>query len=166
MLKQFKQDHLQDLIKKYRQSTSNHNSLMTKALNDIKKELNDSDKEVKVFALQKLIFFYLNYYDIQWASFSTLEILTTCGEKGKLNGYLIGSLQFKNNKDFLQLIPNQLRADLKKDNSINMNCALNFINSVMDFSLANELLKDIESLLNLNINNVRKKSYNCINFML
>ena len=60
MLKLFKQDHLQDLIKKYRQSTSNHNSLMTKALNNIKKELNDSDKEVKVFALQKLIFFYLN----------------------------------------------------------------------------------------------------------
>ena len=157
MLKQFKQDQLHDLIKKYRQSTSNHNSLMTKALNDIKKELNDSDKDVKINGLKKLIFFYLNYYDIQWASFSTLEILSTCGEKGKLNAYLIGSLQFKNNKDFLQLIPNQLRTDLKKDNTINMNCALNFINSVMDFSLANELLKDIESLLNLNINNIRKK---------
>jgi hypothetical protein len=38
-----------------------------------------------------------------------------------------------------------------------MNCALNFINSVMDYSIASELLKDIESILNLNINNVRKK---------
>ena len=65
MLKQFKQDQLHDLIKKYRQSTSNHNSLMTKALNDIKKELNDSDKDVKINGLKKLIFFYLNYYDIQ-----------------------------------------------------------------------------------------------------
>ena len=157
MLKQFKQDKLHDLIKKYRQETSNPNSLMTKALNDIKKELSDSDKEIKINALQKLIFLYLNYYDIQWASFSTLEILSTCGDKGKINAYLIGSLQFKNNKDFLQLIPNQIRSDLKKDNSINMNCALNFINSVMDYSIASELLKDIESILNLNINNVRKK---------
>ena len=75
MLKLFKQDHLQDLIKKYRQSTSNYNSLMTKSLKKIKKEINDSYKEVKVFPLQKLIFFYLNYYYIQWASYSTLEIL-------------------------------------------------------------------------------------------
>ena len=38
MLKLFKQDHLQDLIKKYRQSTSNYNSLMTKSLKKIKIE--------------------------------------------------------------------------------------------------------------------------------
>ena len=75
MLKLFKQDHLQDLIKKYRQSTSNYNSLMAKSLKKIKKEINDSYKEIKVFPLQKLIFFYLNYYNIQWASYSTLQIL-------------------------------------------------------------------------------------------
>ena len=75
MLKLFKQDHLQDLIKKYRQSTSNYNSLITKSLKKIKKAINDSYKEVKVFPLQKLIFFYLNYYNIQWASYSTLQIL-------------------------------------------------------------------------------------------
>ena len=92
MLKQFKQDKLNDLIKKYRQETSNPNSLMTKALNDIKKELSDSDKEIKINALQKLIFLYLNYYDIQWASFSKLEILSTCVDKRKINAYLIFSL--------------------------------------------------------------------------
>ena len=48
---------------------------MTKSLKKIKKEINDSYKEVKVFPLQKLIFFYLNYYYIQWASYSTLQIL-------------------------------------------------------------------------------------------
>ena len=72
MLKLFK---LQELIKKYRKSTSNYNSLITKSLKKIKKAINDSYKEVKVFPLQKLIFFYLNYYNFQWASYSTLEIL-------------------------------------------------------------------------------------------
>jgi hypothetical protein len=157
MLNEYKQDSLRDLIKKFRQSGSNSTGLINKALSDIKKELFASDKNVKVHALQKLIVLYLYNYDIKWASFNTMEILSTCGAPGKRYGYFIGQMQIKNNTDFLQLIPNQIRIDLKSQNFNYINSALNFVNGVMNPQLANEITKDLEMLLNVNNNHLRKK---------
>ena len=57
MLNEYKQESLRDLITKSRKTT-NLSSMMNKALNEIKKELVSTDKNVKVHAIQKLIFFY------------------------------------------------------------------------------------------------------------
>lgn len=158
MLSQYKQDSLRDLIKKRFQSSSNINAFISKTISEIKGELNKSEKDVKIHALLKLIFLYLNYCDISWASFNSLEIVSTCGIKGKLIAYLIAGIQLKNNSDFIQLIPNQIRSDLKKTNLNNINSALNCANSIMNHSLAVELLKDYEAMLNLNNEVIRKKT--------
>ena len=157
MLSEFKQDTLQDVIRKYRQNEKNQSAFFSKIIDDIKKELANSDKDIKTTALIKLLFLYLNNKNIEWASFTTLEILTTCGIKGKLYAYLIAGLQFKNNNDYLQLIPNQIRSDLHKENLNNINSALNFFCSVVNINISNELIKDIEGQLNLNNNLIRKK---------
>lgn len=158
MLSQYKQDSLRDLIKKRFQSSSNINTFISKTISEIKEELNKSEKDVKIHALLKLIFLYLNYCDISWASFNSLEIMSTCGIKGKLIAYMIAGIQFKNNSDFIQLIPNQIRSDLKKTNLNNINSALNCANSIMNHSLAVELIKDYEAMLNLNNEVIRKKT--------
>lgn len=156
MLNEFKQDSLRDLITKSRKG-SNSSSLMNKALNDIKKELVSADRNVKIHAVQKLIFFYLNHYDVKWASFHTLEILATCGAQGKRFGYMIGQIQYKGNPEYLQLIPQMIRKELTSQNLNYINSALNFVNQVMDLQLANEISKDLEKLMNINNNLIRKK---------
>ena len=158
MLSEYKQDSLRDLIKKYLQSSSHRNSFMSKAINEIKTELFKSDKDVKIHALLKLLFLYINNYDIKWASFNSLEIMSTCGVKGKLYAYLLSEIQFKNNSDFIQLVPNQIRSELKKSNLNSINSALNCANAIMDISLASEMLNDFEGLLTLNNILIRKKA--------
>ena len=96
MLNEYKQESLRELITRSR-SFSNLSTVINKSLNDIKKELTNPDKNIKVHALLKLLFFYLNNNDIKWANLSSMEIITTCGLKGKRVGYLIAQLQFKNN---------------------------------------------------------------------
>ena len=162
MLNEFKQDTIQDLIRKSRYPETNIKTFISKAINDIKKELQDKDKNIKITATIKLIFLYINYYEIEWASFTTLEVLSTSGTTGKLYGYLIASLQIKNENDYLQLIPNQIKNDLKKENYNNINSTLTFLNNVMNLPLACELLKNIESLLNLNNKLIRKKTIICL----
>jgi hypothetical protein len=144
------------LISKSR-GNQNISTIINKALNEIKKELVSSDRNVKIHAIQKLLFLYLNHYDIKWASFQTLEILATCGAPGKRNGYTIGQLQYKNSPDYLMLIPQLIRKDLMSQNFNFINSALNFLNGSMDLSLAKELLPDLEKLLNLSNNLIRKK---------
>jgi hypothetical protein len=130
---------------------------INKILNEIKKEMLDSHKPTKVRALEKLLFLYLHNYDIKWATVNTFEVLTTCGLTGKRTGYIIAPGQFKRNKDMLQLLPNLIRKDFQSQNVTCISSALSLVNSVMDLSLANELVKDLEKLLNYNNNIIRKK---------
>jgi hypothetical protein len=153
----YRPESLKDLIEKSRNS-SNSSSLMNKTLNDIKTELKSSDKNIKVQAITKLLFLYLHQYDIKWASFNNLlEIIPTCGAKGKRFGYLLAQLQIKNNSDCIQLIPSCLRKDLQAQNLNYMNSALNLVNNIMDYNLAVEMVKDMENLLRINNNLIRKK---------
>lgn len=156
MLNEYKQESLRDLITKSRKTT-NLSSMMNKALNEIKKELVSTDKNVKVHALQKLIFFYIQHYDTKWACFHTLEILATCGAPGKRYGYLIGQLQYRNNPDYLMLIPQLIRKDLMSQNLNFINSALNFFIHVVELTIAKELTPDLEKLFNINNHLLRKK---------
>jgi len=156
MLRQYNQESLRDVIAKSRK-VKNLSSFMSKVISDVKKELLDKDKNVKVHALQKLIFLFLNNYDIKWANFYTLELLSTCGTPGKRVGYTVCQLQFKNDPEYLQLLPNLLRKELISNNKQYINFALNTINCVCNENLANELHADVSKLLNLNNNNIRKK---------
>jgi hypothetical protein len=156
MLNEYKQESLRDLITKSRKTT-NISSMMNKALNEIKKELVSTDKNVKVHAIQKLIFFYIHHYDTKWACFHTLEILATCGAPGKRYGYLIGQLQYRNNPDYLMLIPQMIRKDLMSQNLNFINSALNFFIHVVEMTIAKELTPDLEKLFNINNHLLRKK---------
>ena len=156
MMKEFSQESLRDIINKSR-TTTNFSSFINKSLSDLKKELKDTDKNVKVHALTKLIFFYLNNYDLKWSSFNSLEILTTCGVPGKRIGYVVAQLQFKQNKDCLQLLPNLLKREFQSQNNNNINSALNLLNNVCDDIIADNLVDDLEKLLNINNNLIRKK---------
>jgi vesicle coat complex subunit len=156
MLNEYKQDSLRDLITKSK-DLRNVSSFINKSLGDIKKEIHSSDKNVKNHALLKLFFLYLHNHDIKWASFDTLGVLATGGIPGKRLGYLLAQIQFKNNPDCLQMVPNLIRKDLQSGNNATKINALNFYNNVVDLNLANELSKDIEALLNVNNDWIRKK---------
>ena len=63
MLNEFKQQEtLKELIEKSRKA-NNLSSIVNKALNEIKKELISSDRNVKLNAIQKLIFLELNNFE-------------------------------------------------------------------------------------------------------
>jgi hypothetical protein len=156
MLSEYKQDSIRDLIKKSK-DISNASSFLNKVLSDIKRELNVSDKYVKLHALLKLFFLYLHNNDIKWASFNTLEVLATGGLPGKRLGYEIAQIQFKNNPECLQLVPNLIRKDLQSQNNAIIISALNLFNNVANVGLSFELAKDIEKLLNINNDWIRKK---------
>lgn len=158
MLNEYKQESLRDLITRSR-SSNNISQLIHKSLNDIKRELsqNTNDKNIKIHAILKLLFFYLQNHDIKWANLSTMEIITTGGLKGKRVGYLIAQLQFKNNFEWILMLPNLIRKDLQSQNNTVISMSLDLISNIMNLTLANEITKDLEKLLNLNNLLIRKK---------
>lgn len=156
MLNEYKQESLRDLIT--RSITSNNISKVTNsALSAIKKELQSSDKNTKKHAVLKLLFFHLQNFDIKWANLNTMEIITTCGIKGKRIGYLLAQLQFKSNHDWILMLPNLLRKDLLSKDACVATLALDLVNHVMTAGFASEVCKDLEKLLNLNNLQIRKK---------
>ncbi len=156
MLNEYKQESLRDLITRSRNS-NNISVIINSALNTIKKEMQSSDKNTKTHAVLKLMFLYLNNHNIKWAILNTMEVITTCGIKGKRIGYLLAQFQFKNNQEWIFMLPNLIRKDLQSNNNNVISMSLDLVNSIMNPQMANEICKDLEKLLNLNNSNIRKK---------
>ena len=158
MLSEFWQESYRNVVMKSK-TTSNIRSFCNKVLSDVKKELNDTDPNVKTHALMKLLFLHVQGYDIKWASKITLDVISTCGSFGKRIGYMIGQLQLKNDKIYLQLIPNMIKKEfqLKKENTCSISLALSFLNTVLNQDLSLTLVSELEKLLNVNNNQIRKK---------
>lgn len=157
MLSEIWQDSFRDIVLKSR-TTENIRAFHNKVIQDIKNELKHTDKNVKTHALMKVLYLYQAGYDVKWAAMNTFEVISTCGNFGKRIGYMIGQFQFKDNLDYIQLIPSMVTKEIKtQKNYANVSICLNFVALIVNQGLAVSILEDLEKLLNINSDPIRKK---------
>jgi len=79
---------LTDVVKGIRASKRDTPKYISQCIAEIKKEINSSDMHVKANALQKLTFLQMMGYSMSWASFATIEVMSSPRFCHKRIGYL------------------------------------------------------------------------------
>ncbi|XP_059455504.1 AP-3 complex subunit delta [Corylus avellana] len=153
------QRNLDDVIKGLRLQLIGESAFISKALDEIRRELKSTDPHSKSTALHKLSYLSsLHHHDMSWAAFHVVEVMSSSRFAHKRIGYNAASLSFHDATPVLLLITNQLRKDLTSTNELEVSLALECLSRIATADLARDLTPEIFTLLSSSKVFVRKKA--------
>ncbi|KAJ5766397.1 uncharacterized protein N7511_004013, partial [Penicillium nucicola] len=153
---------LYDLIKGLRGHKGGENEYIQNCLRECKAEIKTQDMDKKATALLKLIYLEMFGYDMSWASFHVLEVMSSAKYLQKRVGYLGAVQSFRPDTEVLMLATNLLKKDIVNSSISNMSLPLVALPHIITPSLAMSLLPDVLSRLSHSNPVVRKKSIVCL----
>lgn len=159
---------LTDIVKGIRASKRDTPLYISSCIAEIKSEINSTDLHTKANALQKLTFLQMMGYNMSWASFATIEVMSSPRFAHKRVGYLAASQAFTQDTDVILLTTNSLKKELRGAIDPGMNgvyeagLAIDCLSNIVTEDLARELLSDITNLTVHPQPYLRKKAILCL----
>ncbi|KAI2785829.1 AP-3 complex subunit delta [Penicillium oxalicum] len=153
---------LYDLIKGLRSHRGAEDEYVQSCLRECKAEIKSQDMDKKATALLKLIYLEMFGYDMSWASFHVLEVMSSAKYLQKRVGYLGAVQSFRPDTEVLMLATNMLKKDIVSPNIPALSLPLVSLPHIITPSLAMSLLPDVLSRLSHSSPTVRKKSIVCL----
>ena len=152
---------LTDVVKGIRASRRDTSLYISQCIAEIKTEINSSDMFVKANALQKLTFLQMMGYGMSWASFASIELMSSSRFAHKRIAYLAASQGFTQDTDVILLTTNLLKKELR-GGVYEAGLAVNCISNIVTEDLARDLLPELTSLTNHPQPYLRKKAILCL----
>ncbi|GMM37925.1 Apl5 protein [Saccharomycopsis crataegensis] len=151
---------LRDLIKGIRahKEPEAQSEFLLKAITECRQEVKSSDMDLKTMTILKLCYLEMYGFDMSWANFNVLEVMSSSKFQQKRVGYLAAGQAFRNEEDVLMLATNLLKKDLNSSSSVEVGVALSGISSVVNPTLARDVTDDIIKMLNHSKPYIRKKA--------
>ena len=150
--------NLTDLVRGIRNNKNNEAKFITQCIEEIKEELKIPNVNAKANAVAKLTYLQMLGYDIGWASFNIIEVMSSERFTHKRIGYLAASQCFSNNTEVLMLTINMIRRDLCARNVYETGCAMSGLSCFVSNEIARELFNDVHRLLSSTKPYLRKKA--------
>lgn len=150
--------NLTDLIRGLRNNKNNEASFIAQCIDEIKEELRIPNVNAKANAVAKLTYLQMLGYDISWAAFNIIEVMSSDRFTHKRIGYLAASQSFSNNTDVLMLTINMIRRDLCSRNMYETGCAISGLSCFISDEIARELFNDVHKLLSSTKPYLRRKA--------
>ncbi|KIY72913.1 Adaptor protein complex AP-3 delta subunit [Cylindrobasidium torrendii FP15055 ss-10] len=148
---------LQDLIRGLRSNKSDESKFISKAVDEIRREIRSDDMELKAGAVLKLTYLDMLGYDMSWASFNVVEVMSSSKFHLKSVGYLAATQSFNDDTDVLMLTTNLLKKDLTS-NPNDVALTLNGISHIVTSDLGRDLAPELLKLMNHSRPPVRKRA--------
>ncbi|KAJ7386345.1 AP-3 complex subunit delta-1 [Desmophyllum pertusum] len=139
--------NLTDLVRGIRNNKSNEAKYIANCLDEIKQELRQENATVKANAVAKLTYLQMLGYDISWAAFNIIEVMSSSKFTFKRIGYMAASQSFHEDLDILMLTTNMIRKDLCSMNMYDAGVSLSGFACFVTTDLARDLANDVMSLL-------------------
>ncbi|ODQ67529.1 Adaptor protein complex AP-3 delta subunit [Nadsonia fulvescens var. elongata DSM 6958] len=151
---------ISDLIRGIRaaKDPESKSKVLLEAIGDCHNEVRSQDMEVKSMAVLKLAYLEMYGYDMSWANFHVLEVMSSPKFQQKRIGYLAAIQSYRDNTDILMMTTNQLKKDLSSSNSVEVSVALSGVATIVTPSLAQDITPDIVKMLNHSKPYIRKKA--------
>jgi len=128
-------------------------------MDEIRKEIKSTDPHIKSTALSKLTYLSSVYgYDMSWAAFHAVEVISYPQFSLKKIGYLAASASFNEDTEVLLLMTNQFRKDLSSPNDFEVSLALQCLSVIGTTDLCRDLCHDLFTLLSSTRIHVKKKA--------
>ncbi|KAF9971539.1 AP-3 complex subunit delta [Actinomortierella ambigua] len=148
---------LTDLIRGLRQHKKDEQAYIAKEIANIRKELRSNDSDLKAQAIAKLTYLQMMGYDMSWASFHVVEVMSSPKFLYKGIGYLGAIQSFDQNTDVLMLTTNLIKKDLASSQVGEIGIALTGLAHILTPDLARDLCADLVAMLNHSRPIIRKK---------
>ncbi|EPT03380.1 hypothetical protein FOMPIDRAFT_1022378 [Fomitopsis schrenkii] len=148
---------LQDLIRGLRANKKDENKFIAQAIAEIRQEIRSKDMELKAGAVLKLTYLDMLGYDMGWASFHVVEVMSSPRIHLKSVGYLAAAESFTPETDVLMLTTNQLKKDLSSKPE-DVAVTLNGLSHIITPDLARDLAHDLIAMLNHSRPHIRKRA--------
>lgn len=113
---------------------------------------------MKANAVCKLTYLQMLGYDISWAAFNIIEVMSASKFTFKRIGYLAASQCFHEGTDVIMLTTNQIRKDLSSPSQYDTGVALTGLSCFVTPDLARDLANDIMTLMSHTKPYIRKKA--------
>ncbi|KAG5929411.1 hypothetical protein E4U42_005983 [Claviceps africana] len=149
---------LYDLIRGLRNHKGNEKEYIQKSLKECRAEVRSQDMDVKATALLKLVYLEMVGYDMSWASFHVLEVMSSPKYHQKRVGYLGAVQSFRPDTEVLMLATNLLKKDLASSTPTVISLPIATLPHVITPSLALSTLADLLPRLGHSQSNIRKKT--------
>ncbi|KAF7337542.1 AP-3 complex subunit delta [Mycena sanguinolenta] len=148
---------LQDLIRGLRANKKDESKFIAKAVDEIRKEIKNDDMELKAGAVLKLTYLDMLGYDMSWASFHVVEVMSSPRFHLKSVGYLAAVQSFDQETDVLMLTTNLLKKDMTSTPS-EISVALNGLSHIVMPDLARDLSPELITMLTHSRAQIRKRA--------
>ena len=149
---------LYDLIRGLRNHKGNEREYIQNSLRECRAEIKGADMDLKATALLKLVYMEMFGYDMSWASFHVLEVMSSQRYPQKRVGYLAAVQSFRPDTEVLMLATNLLKKDVTSAQVPTISLPLISLPHVNTTSLALSLSSDILTRLTHSNPLVRKKT--------
>ncbi|KKA26061.1 hypothetical protein TD95_000319 [Thielaviopsis punctulata] len=149
---------LYDLIRGLRNHKGNEGEYIQNCLKECRAEVRGADMDIKATALLKLIYLEMIGFDMSWASFHVLEVMSSAKYRQKRVGYLGAMQSFRSDTDVLVLATNQIKKDLGATAVPTMTLPISTLPHILSPSLAMSTQTDLLPRLSHSNPNVRKKA--------
>uniref|UniRef100_A0A6G4ZXD4 Clathrin/coatomer adaptor adaptin-like N-terminal domain-containing protein n=1 Tax=Rhipicephalus microplus TaxID=6941 RepID=A0A6G4ZXD4_RHIMP len=157
--------NLTDLVRGIRNNKENETKYISQCIDEIKEELRQENMSVKANAVAKLAYLQMLGYDISWAAFNIIEVMSSTKFTYKRIGYLAASQSFHEGTDVLMLTTNMIRKDLNSQSMYDSGTAMSGLACFVTADLARDLANDVMTLLTSTKPYLRKKRcYSCTRF--
>ncbi|XP_070195049.1 AP-3 complex subunit delta-1-like isoform X2 [Littorina saxatilis] len=150
--------NLQDLVRGIRNHKENESKYIAECIDEIKQELKQDNLAIKANAVNKLAYLQMLGYDISWAAFNIIEVMSSTKFTFKRVGYLAASQCFHDGTDVLMLTTNMIRKDMSSVNTYDAGVALSGLSCFITSDLARDLANDIMTLMTSSKPYLRKKA--------
>mmetsp|Transcript_10736 Transcript_10736/g.16427 ORF Transcript_10736/g.16427 Transcript_10736/m.16427 type:complete len:1219 (+) Transcript_10736:101-3757(+) len=157
---------LTDIVKGIRGSKRDTALYISQCIAEIKQEINSTDLYVKANALNKLTFLQMMGYGMSYASFASIEVMSSPRFAHKRIGYLAACQGFNQNTEVILLTTNLLQKELRSAvGGIGMyetGLAINCISNIVTEDLARDVLPELTNLTSHPQPYLRKKAVLCL----
>ncbi|UXI20311.1 hypothetical protein NH340_JMT06254 [Sarcoptes scabiei] len=150
--------NLTDLVRGIRNNKDNEAKYITQCIEEIKEELRHDSLFVKANAISKLTYLQMLGYDISWAAFNIIEVMSSTKFSHKRIGYLAASQSFHENTEVMMLTTNMIRKDLNSQNIYDAGCAMSGLACFVTADISRDLANDVLTLLSSTKPYLRKKA--------
>ncbi|XP_071853079.1 AP-3 complex subunit delta-1-like isoform X3 [Apostichopus japonicus] len=150
--------NLQDLVRGIRSNKENEAKYIASCIEEIKNELKQDNMAVKANAVAKLTYIQMLGYDISWAAFNIIEVMSSSKFTFKRTGYLAASQCFHEGTEVLMLTTNMVRKDVNSANQYEAGISMSGLACFTSPDLARDLANDLMSLMASTKPYVRKKA--------
>nr|XP_054764619.1 AP-3 complex subunit delta-1-like [Lytechinus pictus] len=139
--------NLQDLVRGIRSNKDNEAKYISSCMEEIKQELRQENSAVKANAVAKLVYLNMLGYDISWAAFNIIEVMSSPKFTFKRIGYLAAAQSFHEGTDVLMLTTNMIRKDINSVSQYEAGIAMAGLACFTSPDIARDLANDLMSLV-------------------